>query len=66
LLLAVTPADADVPGEERVLLSPSVKRSTIRIEGSQIMQDVFYVVITILFFAVAAAFTRGCDKLSEE
>jgi hypothetical protein len=37
-----------------------------RIEGSQIMQDVFYVVIAILFFAVAAAFTRGCDKLSEE
>jgi hypothetical protein len=37
-----------------------------RIEGSQIMQDVFYVVITILFFVVAAAFTRGCDKLSEE
>jgi hypothetical protein len=28
-----------------------------RIEGSKIMQDVFY---------VAAAFTRGCDKLSEE
>jgi hypothetical protein len=30
------------------------------------MQDVFFVAIAILFFAIAAAFTRGCDKLREE
>jgi hypothetical protein len=30
------------------------------------MRDVLYVVITLLFFAVGAAFTRGCDKLSQE
>jgi hypothetical protein len=30
------------------------------------MQDVFFVVLAILFFAIAAAFARSCDKLSEE
>ncbi len=30
------------------------------------MQDLFYIVITILFFWISAAFVRGCDKLSEE
>jgi hypothetical protein len=30
------------------------------------MMDLLYVVITIAFFWVSAAFTRGCDKLSRE
>jgi hypothetical protein len=30
------------------------------------MQDIFYIVITVVFFAVAAAFTRGCEKLEKE
>jgi hypothetical protein len=30
------------------------------------MQDVFFVAIAILFFVVAAAFTRGCDSLRED
>ena len=25
--------------------------------------DLFYVALTVLFFAVAAAYARGCDKL---
>jgi hypothetical protein len=28
-----------------------------------LMMDVVYVVVTILFFAIAAAYTRGCDRL---
>jgi hypothetical protein len=28
--------------------------------------DVLYVVITVVFFAVAAFLTRGCDRLSKE
>jgi hypothetical protein len=30
------------------------------------MLDLFFVVLTILFFAVAAAFVRGCARLEEE
>ncbi len=30
------------------------------------MLDIFYVLITILFFAVAAAFVRGCARLEKE
>jgi hypothetical protein len=27
------------------------------------MSDIFYIVITLVFFAVGASFTRGCEKL---
>jgi len=27
------------------------------------MQDLFFVVITILFFLIAWAYVRGCDRL---
>ena len=27
--------------------------------------DVFYVIAAVLFFAVSAAFVRGCEKLEE-
>jgi hypothetical protein len=30
------------------------------------MTDLFYVVITILFFAVGVAFARGCQRLENE
>jgi hypothetical protein len=30
------------------------------------MQDIFFVAITILFFVVAVAFTRGLDSLRED
>jgi len=30
------------------------------------MWDLFYVLLTVAFFAVAAAFVRGCDKLGKE
>jgi hypothetical protein len=30
------------------------------------MWDLFYIVLTIAFFAVAALFVRGCDKLGKE
>ena len=30
------------------------------------MWDVLYAVMTVIFFAVCAAFTRGCDKLYRE
>ncbi len=30
------------------------------------MQDIFYIVVTIVFFMVAVAFTRGCAKLEKE
>ena len=30
------------------------------------MLDVLFIVLTIAFFAVAAAFTRGCEKLELE
>lgn len=30
------------------------------------MQDILFIVIGILFFVVASAFTRGCDKLLRE
>jgi len=30
------------------------------------MLDLFFIVITIAFFAVSVWFTRGCDKLSKE
>jgi hypothetical protein len=28
--------------------------------------DIFYVVLAVLFFAVSAAFVRGCAKLEDE
>jgi hypothetical protein len=31
--------------------------------GVKAMMDVFYVVLTLVFFAVSAAYVRGCDKL---
>jgi hypothetical protein len=30
------------------------------------MQDIFYIAITVVFFVVAAALTRGCEKLEKE
>ncbi len=30
------------------------------------MSDVLFVVIIVVFFAVAAAFTRSCEKLEKE
>jgi len=30
------------------------------------MFDLLAIVLTVLFFAVAAAFTRGCEKLERE
>jgi hypothetical protein len=30
------------------------------------MLDIFYVLITVFFFAVAAAFVRGCARLEKE
>jgi len=30
------------------------------------MLDIFYVLITVLFFAVGAAFVRGCARLEKE
>jgi hypothetical protein len=30
------------------------------------MQDIFYIVVTVVFFVVAAAFTRGCAKLEKK
>jgi hypothetical protein len=30
------------------------------------MLDLLAVVLTVVFFAVAAAFTRGCEKLERE
>jgi len=27
------------------------------------MWDIFYIAITVVFFIVAAAFVRGCDRL---
>jgi hypothetical protein len=33
---------------------------------SDIALDVLYVAIAIVFFAISAAFARGCDKLSRE
>jgi hypothetical protein len=30
------------------------------------MQDILYIVVTVVFFVVAAAFTRGCEKLEKE
>lgn len=30
------------------------------------MYDVLYVVVGIIFFAVAAAFVRGCERLENE
>jgi len=30
------------------------------------MRDIFYILITLIFFVVAASFTRGCDRLSKE
>jgi len=32
-------------------------------EGEKSMQDAFYIVIAVLFFAIAAAYVRGCDRL---
>lgn len=30
------------------------------------MQDALFIAITIIFFAVGATFTRGCEKLYKE
>jgi hypothetical protein len=30
------------------------------------MLDVFYIVITLVFFAVGASLARGCDKLHKD
>lgn len=30
------------------------------------MWDLFYVAVTVAFFAVAAAFVHGCEKLEKE
>jgi hypothetical protein len=30
------------------------------------MQDIFYIFWTIVFFVVAAALTRGCERLEHE
>jgi len=30
------------------------------------MWDIFYVIVTLAFFAVAHAFVRGCDRLGKE
>ena len=30
------------------------------------MHDIFYIVATVVFFVVAAAFARGCAKLEKE
>ena len=30
------------------------------------MQDLFYIVVIVAFFVVAAAFTRGCERLEKE
>ena len=30
------------------------------------MQDIFYIVVTVVFFVGAAAFVRGCAKLEKE
>lgn len=30
------------------------------------MADIFFVALIIVFFAVAAAFTRGCEKLEKD
>jgi hypothetical protein len=38
-------------------LTDSEERRTI------LMMDVFYLAITLLFFGVAAAYVRGCEKL---
>lgn len=32
--------------------------------GGGIMSDVFYIILSVLFFAVAAALMRGCARLS--
>jgi hypothetical protein len=36
------------------------------IERSDGMQDIFYVVVTVVFFVVSAAFMRGCERLEKE
>jgi len=30
------------------------------------MWDVFYVIVTLAFFALAVAFVRGCERLEKE
>ena len=30
------------------------------------MQDIFFIVVTVIFFVVGAAFTRGCERLEKE
>jgi len=30
------------------------------------MQDALFIAVTIIFFAVGASFTRGCEKLYQE
>lgn len=38
-----------------------------RQEGAKItMHDLFFIVLSVIFFAVSAAFVRGCEKLENE
>jgi hypothetical protein len=30
------------------------------------MRDLLYVILTLVFFWISAAFTRGCEKLAKE
>jgi hypothetical protein len=30
------------------------------------MWDIFYIIVTLAFFALAAAFVRGCERLEKE
>lgn len=34
-----------------------------RIGGSSMVIDLIYLVVVLIFFAVSAAYVRGCDKL---
>jgi len=39
---------------------------TAKIERESAMIDILYIAIAIVFFAVAASFTRGCNGLLKE
>jgi hypothetical protein len=36
------------------------------VERKSVMPDFLYVLITLIFFYIGAAFTRGCDRLYKE
>jgi hypothetical protein len=46
--------------------APFFTINTTLIERSDGMQDIFYIVVTVVFFVVAAAFALGCEKLEKE